>query len=84
MLVTWTDDHEQKDHDHVYGVVLNDTGDIAFRERRATPRGDYDGTIEAIAGLVEEAERSVRARCSVGIGMPGAISPAIIARCRMS
>ena len=52
------------------------TGAIAFRERRATPRGDYDGTIEAIAGLVDEAERSIGARCSVGIGMPGAISPA--------
>ena len=60
----------------IEAVVLNDTGGIAFRERRATPRGDYDGTIEAIAGLVDEAERSVGARCSVGIGMPGAISPA--------
>jgi len=43
---------------------------------RSTPRGEYHGTIDAIAGLVEEAERSVGARCSVGIGMPGAISPA--------
>jgi len=60
----------------IEAVVLNDGGDIAFRERRATPRGQYDGTIDAIASLVEEAERSVGARCSVGIGMPGAISPA--------
>jgi fructokinase len=60
----------------IEAIVLSDAGDIAFRERRATPRGDYHGTIEAIAGLVEEAERSVGARCSVGIGMPGAISPA--------
>jgi fructokinase len=60
----------------IEAVVLNDGGDIAFRERRATPRGEYHGTIDAIAGLVEEAERSVGARCSVGIGMPGAISPA--------
>jgi fructokinase len=59
----------------IEAVVLTDAGVIAFRERRATPRGDYDGTIDAIAGLVEEAERAVEARCSVGIGMPGAISP---------
>jgi fructokinase len=60
----------------IEAVVLNDSGGIAFRERRATPRGDYDGTIEAIGGLVDEAERSIGARCSVGIGMPGAVSPA--------
>ncbi len=30
----------------IEAVVLDDAGGIAFRERRATPRGDYDGTIE--------------------------------------
>ncbi len=57
-------------------VVLQPDGAIAFRERRPTPRGDYDGTIEAIASLVHAAEAHVNARCSIGIGMPGAISPA--------
>jgi serine/threonine-protein kinase len=37
MLVTWTDDHEQKDHDHVYGVVLNDTGKPIGPIRDLTP-----------------------------------------------
>jgi eukaryotic-like serine/threonine-protein kinase len=37
MLVTWTDDHEQKDHDHVYGVVLNDTGKAIGPVRDLTP-----------------------------------------------
>jgi fructokinase len=60
----------------IEAVVLDGTGDVAFRERRTTPRGDYDGTVEAIAGLVDAAERTVGTRCSVGIGMPGAISPA--------
>jgi fructokinase len=60
----------------IEAIVLDGTGGITFRERRATPRGDYDATIDAIAALVEAAERSVESRCSVGIGMPGAISPA--------
>ena len=57
-------------------VVLQDDGAIAFRERRPTPRGDYDGTIEAIASMVHAAEAHANAPCSVGIGMPGAVSPA--------
>jgi fructokinase len=41
-----------------------------------TPQGDYAATIEAIARLVEAGERAAGAACTVGVGMPGAISPA--------
>ena len=41
-----------------------------------TPRGDYDATLAALADLVHGFEHAVMARCRVGIGMPGAISPA--------
>jgi fructokinase len=41
------------------------------RRRIATPRGDYEGTIAAVAGLVREMGEG-----SVGVGIPGAISPA--------
>ena len=57
-------------------IVLDDQGVIRFRQRRPTPRGDYDGTIETIALLVAEAEARMGRRATVGIGMPGAISPA--------
>jgi len=57
-------------------VVLGDDGETKWHSRVATPRGSYDGTIEAIAALVDEAERRVNARCTVGVGIPGAISPA--------
>jgi fructokinase len=60
----------------IEAIVLGADGTIAFRERVATPRGDYDATIGAIAGLVAHAEHSVGVRATVGIGMPGAISPA--------
>jgi fructokinase len=60
----------------IEAIVLDEAGTIAFRERRTTPKGDYDGTIEAIAGLVAAADRFVGRPCTVGIGMPGAVSPA--------
>ncbi len=49
-----------------------------FDGRRAcpTPRDDYDATVEAIAGLVADGERAVAASCSVGLGIPGTMSPA--------
>jgi fructokinase len=47
-----------------------------FRRRVASPRGDYDGTIAAIAELVGDAEKACGAKGTVGIGMPGTISPA--------
>jgi fructokinase len=62
----------------IEGIVMGPRSQILHRERVATPRDDYAGAIEAIAGLVERAERAVGATAplSVGIGHPGAISPA--------
>lgn len=51
-------------------------GEVALRRRAATPDG-YEATLDAIAGLLAEAERAVGARASaVGVGTPGSISPA--------
>jgi fructokinase len=60
----------------IEGMVLAPDGSVPFRERRPTPRNDYDGTIEVIAGLIEAAEHATARPCTVGIGMPGTISPA--------
>src|SRR4051812_33784637 len=61
----------------IEAIALDDTagGRECFRRRIASPRGDYAATIEAVAGLVEEAERIVGA-ATVGVGIPGAVSPA--------
>jgi fructokinase len=56
-------------------VALDPSGAECFRKRIATPREDYDATLDAIVALVNEAE-AVVGRASVGIGMPGTISPA--------
>jgi fructokinase len=57
-------------------IALDESGTTRYRRRVATPRGSYDGTIDAIVGLVAGAEDALGTRGSVGIGMPGAISPA--------
>jgi fructokinase len=56
-------------------IALDEHGTERFRRRIATPREDYDATLAAVAKLVEEAE-AVVGPAPVGIGTPGAISPA--------
>ena len=57
-------------------VVLDAEGLVCWQRRVATPREDYDGTIDAIRQLVVDAEAAVGESCTVGIGIPGAVSPA--------
>jgi fructokinase len=57
-------------------VVLDPSGAPAYRQRVPTPRGDYEGTVRAIGELVATADTAVGGRASVGIGIPGTISPA--------
>lgn len=56
-------------------IALDHQGNEHWRQRVATPQGDYAGTIEAIAGLVLGAETALGGRGRVGVGTPGAISP---------
>jgi len=56
-------------------VALGDDGAVLLRERRASP-ADYEGVLATIAGLVAEAEARLGARGSIGIGIPGSLSPA--------
>jgi fructokinase len=60
----------------IEAVALDDTGQELARQRVATPRHDYAATLEAMAGLVAGLEGATYQRGSVGVGMPGAISPA--------
>jgi fructokinase len=60
----------------IEAIALADDGAVRARRRVATPRDDYEATLAAIAALVEDVEREAGDRGSVGIGMPGAISPA--------
>lgn len=55
-------------------VVLAPDGSEAIRRRVANPR-DYPGAVRTVVELVESAERTLGARGTVGVGIPGAISP---------
>jgi len=60
----------------IEGVALGSDGREVGRQRIPTPRGDYAGTVEAIANVVAELERQAGGSASVGVGIPGTISPA--------
>jgi len=57
-------------------IALDSTGTIIKQQRIPTPVGDYLATIRAISELVINVEKDLDSTASVGIGMPGTISPA--------
>ena len=60
----------------IEAVALADDGSLPVRLRVPTPRHDYDRTLAAIAGLVRDIEREMGGDATVGVGMPGTLSPA--------
>src|SRR5215813_13841042 len=57
-------------------AVLGPQGRLILRERVPAPTGDYAATIRAVKELVAGAEARLAIRATVGVGIPGAISPA--------
>lgn len=57
-------------------VIALEGTEVMHRRRIATPHGDYAATLTAVAELVRRAESAVGPVDRVGIGHPGAISPA--------
>jgi fructokinase len=57
-------------------IALNDQGGELLRRRVVTPAQSYGEIVGTIVTLVNEAERQLGQKGSVGIGTPGAISPA--------
>ena len=55
-------------------LALDESGQECHRQRKATPHGDYAGTVNAIVEMVRECEGTLGARGSVGIATPGAVS----------
>jgi len=60
----------------IEGIALDDRGHELARHRIATPQGPYEQTIAAITAVVGELEKQTGQSGSVGIGTPGALSPA--------
>ena len=59
----------------IEAIALEGSAELV-RLRIDTPRGDYAGTVESIAALVDKIEELIGRGGSVGVGMPGTMSPA--------
>jgi fructokinase len=57
----------------IEGRAFEASGRELDRIRIATPRDDYDGTVNAIADVVKSLETRVGAQGTVGVGIPGSI-----------
>jgi fructokinase len=57
-------------------IALDAGGGAHLRERIATPQGDYAAILDAIAGLVRDAEARLGPALGIGIGTPGTHSRA--------
>jgi len=60
----------------IEAIGLASDGTIRARRRIDAPRGDYDRTVKTLVDLVEAIELDTGERGSVGLGIPGTISPA--------
>ncbi|UGA53419.1 fructokinase [Vibrio sp. VB16] len=59
----------------IEAIALSDKGEELFRKRVDTPKGSYPDTLHAIKGLVVDAEQATGQTGTVGLGIPGTISP---------
>lgn len=67
----------------IEAILLDGAGDVLERQRVVSPRGNYEATLDAVTGLVRQLDETLAARQSgparrpsVGVGIPGALSPA--------
>ena len=60
----------------IEAIGLASDGTIRARRRVDAPRGDYERTVKTLVDLVEAIELDTGERGSVGLGIPGTISPA--------
>jgi len=60
----------------IEGIAMDDDGTVLWRRRVPAPREDYEATLVALVTLVRTIEKDVAQSGTVGVGIPGTISPA--------
>ncbi|HEX7509175.1 MAG TPA: ROK family protein [Polyangia bacterium] len=60
----------------IEGIAIDESGVERQRLRVATPKGEYAAVVQAVVSLVGEIEKLRGEKGTVGVGIPGAISPA--------
>ena len=58
----------------IEAIAVSDAGEIRLRHRVPTPRRDYEATLRAVVDIVRSFQRELGQTCSVGVGIPGAMS----------
>ncbi len=59
----------------IEAILLNEEGHELVRRRVLTPQGDYHATLAVVCDLIRDLEQECAATASIGVGIPGAISP---------
>lgn len=59
----------------IEAMLLSPQGGERWRMRIATPAGDYEATLQAIAALVAQAREVAAGPCGIGLGTPGSLTP---------
>ncbi len=59
----------------IEGRVLDHNGDEIARMRILAPQGHYGDTLAALTDIIQALEKEVGGGATVGIGMPGSLSP---------
>lgn len=59
----------------IEAIAIGNEGEVLERRRVKSPRGDYRETVEAIVALINGLEAQIGNEGSIGVGIPGAISP---------
>ena len=59
----------------IEGIALDDAGKELVRKRINAPQGNYQNTLNAIVELIFYIESETQLKGSVGVGIPGTISP---------
>src|SRR3982750_4879449 len=60
----------------IEAVALGPDGTEGFRRRIDSPRDDYAATVNALVSMVAAADEACGTEGTIGIGIPGTISPA--------
>ena len=60
----------------VEAALLCEDGRLLWKQRAATPAGDYAGTLRTVAGLVDAARQVAGGPFSIGVGTPGTATAA--------
>lgn len=59
----------------IEGLALSSTAEVLYRQRVATPQGDYHAILHSIESLIRQIESELGEQGSIGICTPGSLSP---------